>query len=251
MIKAVHIEDEPNNIELLSKFVKTYCADKVTLMGSAKNIRDAVELIKFVQPQLVYLDIELNDGNAFDLLEELKGFSFQVIFITAFNEYAVKAFRLNAVDYLLKPIDISELTEATNRAAEKIYQLAGNENVQSVIKQLKLSNGVQKIAFPVTDGMLFISAEEIVKAAAKANFTQLYLVNGNVITASKNLKQIESLLQDNGFIRVHHSWVINTKYLKKYFRGKNGYMEMEDGSTVPVSQRKKGDFLYLLNEESH
>ena len=252
MIDAIHIEDEPGIIELLKNMLKSYCADSVRLVGSAKNCKDALILIKLKKPQLVYLDIELNQGNAFELLEQLHKnheLDFQVIFITAFNEYAVKAFRHNAADYLLKPISITELQEATAKAVDKIIHSSGNENVMDVLKQLKINFESHKIGLPVADGVIFINADEIISAEAKGSYTILYLNSGKTFTATKNLKDIEQVLPETFFLRVHHSWIINVKYLKKYYRGKNSYMEMEGGSTVMVSIRKKSrflDFTHLL-----
>jgi len=246
MISAVHIEDEPRNIDLLESLLKTHCSDTVKLCGNARNITDALLLIRAKKPQLVYLDIELNQGNAFELLEKLNEqheFSFHVIFITAFNEYAVKAFRYNAVDYLLKPISTEELKDATAKAVDKIEQSLGNNNVLEVLRQFKASFNSSKIGLPVSDGVLFINTEEVVKAEAKGSYSVLHLLNGKKITSTKNLKDLESILPESLFLRIHHSWIINIKYLKKYYRGKNSYMELEDGSTVSVSIRKKGKFL--------
>jgi two-component system LytT family response regulator len=246
MISAIHIEDEPRNIELLENLVKTHCGDMVKLCGNARNTKDAIALIKAKKPQLVYLDIELNRGNAFELLEKLNEqhlLNFQVIFITAFNEYAVKAFRYNAVDYLLKPISIDELKDATTKAVNKINQSPGNESVLEALRQLKLNFSAPKIGLPVNDGIVFINSDEIIRAEAKGSYSILYLANGEKVTSTKNLKDIELLLPEISFLRVHHSWLINIKYLKKYYRGKNGYMEMDDGSIVMVSIRKKSRFL--------
>lgn len=249
MINAVHIEDEPRNIELLKSLVTTHCSDMVNLVGNARDIKDAFNLIRSKKPQLVYLDIELNKGNAFELLEKLKeedDLNFQVIFITAFNEYAVKAFRYNAVDYLLKPISIEELKEATKKVINKADQSHGNENILETIRQLKQNLNAHKIGLPVADGVLFVKTEDIVKAEAKGSYSVLHLLNDKKITSTKNLKDLENILPESLFVRVHHSWIINIKYLKKYYRGKNSYMELEDGSTVSVSIRKKGKFLDLL-----
>lgn len=249
MITAVHIEDEPRNVKLLETFIKKHCGDLVTLTGNAGSKKDALDLIKTKKPELVYLDIELNQGNAFELLDELNkqnAFDFQVIFITAFNEYAVKAFRYNAVDYLLKPISIEELKEATERAICKISQQAGNSNIWEALNQLKVNLSVPKIGLPVFDGIDFINLDEIIRIEAKGSYSVVYLTDERKITSTKNLKDIEAILPDNSFLRIHHSWVINIKYLKKYYRGKNSYMEMEDGSTVSVSLRKKGKFLDFL-----
>lgn len=249
MISAIHVEDEPRNLELLESLLKIHCSDMVTLVGQARNNKDAAALIRSKKPQLVYLDIELNRGNAFELLEELSetdDLHFQVIFITAFNEYAVKAFRYNAIDYLLKPISIDELKEATMRAFNKINQLSGNDNILMALNQLKVNLNTTKIGIPVTDGVLFIKTDEIVRAEARGSYAVLYLSDGNKITSTKNLRDFEEILPEGIFFRVHHSWIINLKYLKKYYRGKSSYMEMEDGSTVAVSIRKKGKFLDFL-----
>jgi two-component system LytT family response regulator len=249
MITAIHVEDEPRNIELLEELIKTHCAGMVTMCGNARNNKDAVALIKAVKPQLVYLDIELNDGNSFQLLEDLVEaglLNFQVIFITAFNDYAVKAFRYNALDYLLKPISSQELREATAKAVHKINNELENGKVLELLKQLRSNLAPSKLALPVNDGIVFIDTGEIIKIEAKGSYSLIYPADGKKITSTKTLKDIEDQLPESHFLRVHHSWVINLKYLKKYFRGKNGYMEMEDGSTVQVSIRKKNKFLDLF-----
>ena len=249
MISAIHIEDEPRNIELLESLVKAHCNDLVNLVGNARNTRDALALIRNKKPQLVYLDIELNRGNAFELLEELHNtgeLDFQVIFITAYNEYAVKAFRYNAIDYLLKPISIDELKEATLKALNKINQLTGNENILMALNQLKINLNISKVGIPVADGVLFTKTDDIVRMEAKGSYTILYLADGKKITSTKNLKDFETILPEGIFFRVHHSWIINLKFLRKYYRGKSSYMEMEDGSTVSISIRKKGKFLDFL-----
>ncbi len=249
MIKAIHIEDEPRNIELMQSLLSSHCSDLVTLCGHAGNKADAMNLIRAVKPQLVYLDIELNQGNAFELLETLNAqheLDFHVIFITAFNHYAVRAFRYNAVDYLLKPISITELIEATRRAVERITHPAGGGQILELIQHLRLSVAGSKIGVPVLDGVLFVNVEQIIRAEAKGSYTVLYLQNGEKVTATKNLKDMEVVLPELHFLRVHHSWLVNTKYMKKYYRGKNSYIEMEDGAAVPVSIRKKGKFLDFL-----
>lgn len=249
MIKAVHIEDEPRNVELLKELIGQHCRD-IDLLGNAQNIPDAVTLIKETRPQLLYLDIELNKGNAFELLEQLKGLrlSFHVIFITAFNEYAIKAFRYNAIDYLLKPISITELKEATAKAVDRIRQSAANDSIFEVLRELKNNTSSQKIGLPVSDGVVFVNTDEIIKCEARGSYTIMYLHNKKNLTCAKTLKELEELLTGQNFVRVHNSWIINTRYLKKYYRGKNSYIEMEDGSTVTISLRKKGDLLSFLKD---
>jgi two-component system, LytTR family, response regulator len=250
MIIAVHIEDEPRNIELLDSLMKIHYAGVIDMKGSATNLQDAYLMIKKIKPQLVFLDIELNRGNAFELLDKLStsiGINFQVIFITAFNEYAVKAFRLNAVDYLLKPISTAELKQAVDKALEKINHVnTDQDHLTNLLRQLQDNMTNKKIAITVAEGVEFYNSDDIIKIEARGSYSAFYLVNGQKITSTKNLKDIEHLLPETSFLRVHHSWIINIKYLKKYYRGKSSYLEMEDGSTVSVSIRKKGKLLDFL-----
>jgi two-component system, LytTR family, response regulator len=245
MISAIHIEDEPRNIELLQTLVKSHCSEWIRLEGFATNLMDAIELIHEIKPQLVFLDIELKNGNAFELLQMIPNFQFQIIFITAYNEYAVKAFRLNAIDYLLKPISITELVEATKKAVEKIENKTGTDNIGDLLQRLQMNAGsvYAKIGVPVKDGILFINTDEIISCEAKGGNTVVYLLQKRNIVITKTLKELADMLPPSAFIRVHNSWVIHTKYLKKYFRGMNSYMEMEDGTTIPISTRRKTDFL--------
>jgi two-component system, LytTR family, response regulator len=241
MIKAIHIEDEKRNVILLDNLVKQHCNQSISMEGNASNIDDAIELIKKTNPQLVFLDIELDGGNSFQLLDKIGEFNFQVIFITAYNNYAIKAFKYNAVDYLLKPIDTNELITATEKVVQKINDSAGNGNLVELIKYLKVSDKPQKIGLTVHDGILFVHADEIMRVEAKGSYCILHMINNKKVTSSQALGDVEKMLSKKTFLRVHNSWVINTNFLKKYYRGKNGYMEMEDGATVQVSIRKKGD----------
>ncbi len=249
MIKTIHIEDEKRNVILLDNLVRQHCSQSISMLGNAGNIEDAILLIKKVNPQLLFLDIELDGGNAFQLLDKIGEFNFQVIFITAYNNYAIKAFKYNAVDYLLKPIDTNELKTATERAVERINKSAGNPNLIELINYLKVNDKPQKIAVTVHDGILFVNADEIMRVEAKGSYCILHMVNSKTVTTSQGLGYLENLLPKKTFLRVHNSWVINTDFLKKYYRGKNSYMEMEDGTTVHVSIRKKGDLLDFLNND--
>ncbi len=249
MIRAVHIEDEPGNIALLQSLVTAHCTDMVTIIGNATNLHDAFNLIKNEKPQLVYLDIELNQGNAFELLEKIKntiGIQFEMIFITAFNEYAIKAFKQNAIDYILKPVSTAELKQATQKAVEKITYTTAGQNVLALLSQLKQSAPTAKIGLPVLDGLHFVNPDDIIRIEAKASYSIIYLINTKSITCTQPLKDIEGFLPTPQFIRVHNSWVVNSKQLKKYYKGKDSYVEMEDNSVVPVSLRKKGDFLDMM-----
>jgi two-component system, LytTR family, response regulator len=249
MIKAIHIEDEERNILLLDTLIKKHCSKIISLEGSAANIKDALLLIEKVKPQLVFLDIEIEGGNSFQLLDKIGEFNFQVIFITAFNNYAIKAFKYNAIDYLLKPIDTVELQKAVNKVQQRLNESSGNSNLVELLKFMKVNDKPQKIGISVHDGVVFVNTDDIMKVEAKGSYCILHLTNNKSITTTQSIGDVENLLLFKIFIRVHNSWIINTNFLKKYYRGKNGYMEMEDGSTVQVSIRKKGDFLDFLNNQ--
>ena len=245
MIKAIHIEDEPGIVSLLKNLISKYCSDKIEMVGSAGTVPDAIELIKEQRPQIVYLDIELNQGNAFDLLHQLQetiGIDFAIIFITAFNDYAIKAFRQNAVDYILKPISIDELKEATDKAILKVNSNSDNQHLTELIKLLANSTPAfnVKIRLPVTEGFHYVSINDIIRIEAKGSYAKIFMINNQSLVLSKSLKEVETILPTAVFFRVHHTWIINRNHLKKYFRGKNGYVEMDDGSIVPVSHRRKG-----------
>ena len=247
IFKAIHIEDEKRNVILLESLVKQYCNQSISMEGNASNIEDAFQLIKTINPQLVFLDIELDGGNSFQLMDKIGEFNFQVIFITAYNNYAIKAFKYNAVDYLLKPIDINELKAATEKAVQKINKSVNNDNISQLMNYLKVNDKLQKISITVHDGILFLNAKDIMRVEAKGSYCTLYMTNSKPITTSQSLGDVECMLSQKYFLRVHNSWIINTNYLKKYYRGKNGYIEMEDGAIVKVSTRKKGDLLDYLN----
>jgi two-component system LytT family response regulator len=243
VISAIHIENDAKNIEYLAQLIKEYAGDQVTLMGNAGNISDAIQLIQEKQPQLIYLDTELGEGNAFELLEQLPNLNFQVIFITALHSYAAKAFRFNAIDYLLKPLDTQEFKAATQRAIDKIQQSDSGKQLVELLKHLRPEAPANRVGFPVSDGVTFVHLNEIVKIEAHGTSSIVYTADKKSFNTVKFLKELERLLPEKQFIRVHHSFIININFCKKYYRGKNSYMEMEDGSTVPISVRKKGDFL--------
>lgn len=246
MIKAVHIEDEYRNVKLLETMLQKHCPNTIQLLGFAGSVKEAIELIQKEQPQLVFLDIEINQGNAFELLEELKntsGIHFDIIFLTAYNQYAIKAFREQALDYLLKPISSEELVEAVNRAVQKIQKGNNEQNIAALLQEIKKTTTPTKIGLPLSDAIKFVPTNDIVRLEAKGNAVLVHLLNNEKITCIKTLGDLETMLPAHQFIRVHNSWIINTRFLKKYFRGKNGYLQMDDDAIVPVSIRKKGGFL--------
>jgi two-component system LytT family response regulator len=241
-ISSIIIDDEPGNIVTLSEIIKQYCPD-VFIAGTALDPRKGYELIKQLNPELVFLDIEMPYENAFDLLDKLSPVIFEVIFITAFNEYAIKAFKYAAIDYLLKPINISELQDAIARVSLRLRERNVNTKIELLLTTMKNSSpDLNKIALPTLDGYIFEDINDIMYLQAEGSYTILHSRAKKKITVSKPLKEFEDALPPQHFCRIHHSVIINIKYVKKYFKGRGGYVQMEDGASLGISARKKNDF---------
>jgi two-component system LytT family response regulator len=182
-------------------------------------------------------------GTGFDLLEKIKPITFEVIFITAYNQYAIKAFKYNTIDYLLKPIDEDELISAVARAQDRIFNKTKNNDLLSFLANHKYKESTTKIGLPTQEGFVFINTESIIRCEADGAYSYVYCDQGKNLVVSKNLKELEAILDENLFCRVHHSHIINIDCVKKYTRGKGGEIEMEDGSIIQVSARKRSYFL--------
>ncbi len=240
-ISAVIIDDEPGNIVTLMELVKLYCPN-VYIAGTAPDPVAGYELIVQTSPELVFLDIEMPYGNAFDLLDKLVPVKFEVIFITAFNDYAIKAFKYAALDYLLKPVNINELKEAVSKANVRIENKTVNSRIHNMLGNLKSHNAPQKIALPTVDGCYFEDINNIMYMQAENSYSYIFFNDKPKLLVSKNLKDFEDVLPPAIFCRIHHATIINVNYVKKYFKGRGGYAEMEDGKSIEISIRKKNDF---------
>jgi two-component system LytT family response regulator len=243
IIKTVIIDDEPGNIVTLTALLNLYCP-QVMVEATAPDIVKGAAIIEAVKPELVFLDIEMPYGNGFDLLDQLSPVSFEVVFITAFNNYAVKAFKYAALDYILKPVNITELKEAVLKVSKRLEEKKINTRVASLLNNLKSANGnSQKIGLPVEDGLYFEDVANILYMEASGSYTAVYTKNKKKQLVSKNLKEFEDILSDTIFCRVHHSYIININCIKKYYKGRGGYVEMEDGTNIAIAVRKKDAFL--------
>jgi two-component system, LytTR family, response regulator len=241
-ISAVIIDDEPGNVLTLLELVKQYCPN-VIVVGTAADPLKGYELIIETAPQLVFLDIEMPYGNAFDLLDKLVPVSFEVIFVTAFNDYAIKAFKYAALDYLLKPININELKAAVNKVSQRLEEKNINTRISSLLDNLRAeSTTPQKIALPTIEGCSFENITDIMYLQAEGSYTYIHCKEKPKLLVSKHLKEFEDLLPTASFCRVHHSSIININFVKKYYKGRGGYVQMEDGASIEISTRKKGDF---------
>lgn len=243
MIRTVLIDDEPNNIETLQQLLLRYCPI-VEIAGTANSAKTGGEVIAATQPDLVFLDIEMPYGNAFDLLNSVSPITFEVVFVTAFDNYAINAIRYSALDYLLKPINIKDLQAAVQKAANRLDAKNIHKRIDTLFYNIYTpKNSFQRLALPTLDGLVFVNTEDCIRLEAKSNYTVIHFKNGSTVTISKTLKEFEDILSKEQFSRIHHSHIINHYFVKKYHRGRGGYIEMEDGTTIEVSIRKRDEFL--------
>jgi len=245
MITAIIIDDEAKGRLALREKISAYCPS-VQVLAEASNGQEALILIQQHNPQLLFLDIEMPRMNGFEMLSELPEKKFHLIFTTAYDQYAIKAIKYAAFDYLLKPIDIEELKTAVARIADKETGETKKQmellqqNIQHPKKQLN------KLAVPTLDGLLFYDINDIIHLEANSNYTQIFFNNQTKILASKTLKDFEELLPQDIFFRVHHSHLINLNYIKKYIKGDGGQIELQNGTYIDVSRRKKDEFLKAI-----
>ncbi len=246
MIRTVLIDDETDSIRVLQKLLETYCP-QVEVVGTAEGVETGLPIIQEMRPDLLFLDIEMTRGNAFDLLNQLRPLTFQVIFVTAFDNYAIRAFKYSAVDYLLKPVDIDELVNAISRVAERSKQRNIVDQMQLFLDNMgTYSLAQQKMAVPTLDGLIFINLREVVRLEAKSSYTQIKLENGEVVMATRTIKDYEDILPETLFCRIHNSHIINLQKIEKYHKGRGGYVVLEDGSEIEVAIRRRQEFLRRL-----
>ena len=248
MVTALIVDDESKNRDSLAKLIDQFCYG-VKVIGHAENVKSAEEFIHNNQPQIVFLDIEMPGGNGFTLLEKFENPEFKLIFTTAHADYAIKAIKFAALDYLLKPININELKVAVEKAIQNINSTSSTEDKRfDVLKNNQKNEGFdfKKIALPSLDGIEFYDISEILRCEADRAYCKFYLTNGSKITVSKALREFEDLLNECNFFRVHKSNMVNLNHIKKYVKGKGGYVVLTDESHVNVSVRKKEMLMEVL-----
>lgn len=244
MISAVIVEDEIKASELLKRYAEKYC--EVNVIGEAPDVDEAERIIKACKPDIVLLDISLPLYNGFELLERLKPFDFEVIFVTAYDQYAIQAIKLSAVDYLLKPVSINELKTAIQNAKSRIAEKRKNRNLEVLLENLNSGNQSCKIA--ILDGSSYIYQEvaNIVRLKASGRYTEIFTVQGTKYTVTRNLGEFDKLLSRYHFLRVHHSHLINPVHIKSYEKGEGGHLIMTDNGHVEVSRRHKEEILKFI-----
>jgi two-component system, LytTR family, response regulator len=247
--KALIIDDVENSRITLAHDLKQYCP-QVVVIGEADGVKTGLRAIREKKPDVIFLDIEMGDGTGFDLLNELKEIPFQVIFTTALDSYGIKAIKISALDYLLKPVDPDELIQAVSKLEENAKSKQMGDGVSLLLENMKVNNrsADKKIALHATEKVHFVLISEIIRCESHGAYTLFYLRGGEQILATKNLREFEQLLEEHSFVRVHHSHLINTAHLKEYVKKDGGYAIMSDRSEVPVSFRKRNLLLDLNGE---
>lgn len=248
MIKAVIIDDETHCIQRLGKLLEDHCKESIFLMNSFQSIEEGVSGITKLQPELVFLDVQMKGQTGFDLLKRIQHINFEVIFTTAYEKYAVQAFKFSAIDYLLKPIDADDLLQAITKVNNKISGNEMSRKLDALFHNLKNVHEPKKISIRTLDGLIFLNLDDIIRCQSYINYTTIYLKTNQKITVSKTLKEFEELLSDYNFYRVHNSHLINLSCVTKYNKGKGGVVALSDHSEVEVSSRRKEGFLKKLSE---
>ena len=246
MLKAIIIDDETHCITRLSELLKDFCGDNVQLLDSFSSVKEGISGILKLHPDVVFLDVQMNDKTGFDLLNEICDINFEVIFTTAYEKYAVQAFKFSAVDYLLKPVDADDLVAAVNKLNKKISGNEISQKINTLFHNLKNNQASKRISIPTVDGISFVEINDIIRCQSQINYTVIFLKDKQKITVAKTLKEFEELLSDYNFYRVHNSHLVNLSCIKKYHKGKGGSVFMTDHSEIEVSTRRKEGLLERL-----
>lgn len=246
MLKAILIDDEQSSLNSLKQKILQHCAE-VKIIAICDDPQEGSMAIDTLKPDLVFLDIEMPVINGFTLLQQLTYKNFELIFVTAYDHYAIKAIRYSALDYLVKPVEIKDLKNAVNRVIEKRNNSAPNYQLELLLENMVNEKmKFKRIAIPTTQGLQFIKIEEIIYLEASVNYTKFYLSHNLKYTVSKTLKDFEDMLPDDTFLRIHNSYIINKSFVEKYVRGEGGQVILSNGAMLDVSKRKKAGFLKAI-----
>jgi two-component system LytT family response regulator len=245
MISAIINDDERKGRSVLRHKLMDYCP-QVELLGEAVNGSEGLEMIEKHDPAIVFLDIEMPMMNGFEMLHHLPSKKFHLIFTTAYDQYAIKAIKYAAFDYLLKPIDVEELQATIKKAEQQIALNNTAERLETLTHNLNGKYQLQKIAIPTMEGLLFFNLADIVYLEAESNYTTLHFVNHPKLVASRTMRDFEELLPSDMFFRTHNSYIINLNFIKRYLKGDGGQIEMQNGHFVDVARRKKEEFIKII-----
>lgn len=241
-MRAIIIDDELSAREALRSLLENFI-EGVEIVAEADGVQMGLAAIRQLKPDIVFLDINMPSGTGFDLLEQLEVVDFALVFVTAYDQYAIKAIRFSALDYLLKPVDLQEL----RKTMERIRNLGKTNSQSQLVEHYQKNHGTRDtLALPTMDGFEIVKVADIIRCEGERNYTTFYLKNGDRTVVSRTLKEYEMLLSDSGFMRVFQSHLVNLKAVKRYIRGRGGFVVMEDGEQLPVSREKKDELLAKL-----
>ena len=246
MLTTILIDDENNSRNVLRQKLGNYCPE-IIIIAECDNGETGIKNIEELNPDIVFLDVEMPRMNGFTMLQRLQNRNFELIFVTAYDHYAIKAIKFSALDYLVKPVEVADLKAAVEKAIQKRKHASGNERLEVLLQNLmNEKKEYQRIAIPSMEGLQFISMNDILYLEAQSNYTIIYLKESSKITVSKTLKDFEELLPPATFIRIHHSHIINRNAVEKYIKGEGGQVLMSNGVRIDVSRRKKEEFLKMI-----
>ena len=244
--KALIVEDEMLNRVFLKNLLEEFCPN-IEVAAMAENVEEAVAFINTHSPEIVFMDIELQTATGFDVLQQVTHHSFEVIFTTAYDHYAIKAIKFSAIDYLLKPINFEELQQAVDKAIRSITVKEKDNRLELLFKNLQKPPDDFSISLSTSEGIEFVPLNQIIRLEAKGPYTTFFMKNANSVMVSKNLKEYELLLTDHGFFRLHNSHMVNLREVKKMLKADGGYAVMNDDAMIAISPRKKDEFFTLIS----
>lgn len=244
MIKALLIDDEKDARFILRNLLERKHSEQIEIIGEANDVIPGIEAIKELKPDSVFLDIQMKKGTGFDLLNQLDEINFEIIFVTAYNQYGVEAFKFSAFGYLLKPVNHRDLGEVISKLQTKFDQSKGKvkDRLKVLIENYGNEGEVQKLILPNVDGFQVVKVSEIIRLEGDRNYTNFILVGGKKITASKNLGEYEELLNSHGFFRIHQSTIVSLRHISAYLKADGGIVETIDGARLKVSRYRKNEF---------
>ena len=245
-MKVIIVEDEAHSRKTLSNFLHKYCPE-IEITAQADTVNSAILSVNTTPPDLLFLDIDLPDGSGFDVLDSIVKPWPKIIFVTAYNQYAVKAFQISAIDYLLKPIDPQLLINAVQKVSSNEEPTGQMVQKMEVMRENRISGQLHKIAVPSQNGIQMIRIEDIVRFEADGNYTTIFMRDKSKLVVTKKIKEFEMLLEGLHFYRLHQSHIVNLHFVERYIRGEGGTVVLEDGSQIEVARRRKEDFLDRLS----